>query len=162
MDANEFRRIMGSFPTGVTIVTTIHEGTPHGMTANAVTAVSLEPLLMLFCAMKTSRTHDMIQRSGVYAINFLSADMRELSECFASDGSEDERFSGLSYFLGVTGAPIIAGNIGWLECKVVNEFDGGDHTIFLAEVVDGEAREGEPLVFYCSKYTTVRVPKDAS
>lgn len=155
MDANEFRRIMGNLPTGVTIVTTMHEGVPHGMTANAVTPVSLEPLLMLFCAAKASRTHDMIQRSGLYAINFLGLEMRELSERFARDGSEDERFTGLLYSPGVTGAPIIAGNIGWLECKVVNEFDGGDHTIFVAEVIAGESGGGDPLVFHRGQYTTL-------
>ena len=156
MDTAQFRRIMGNFPTGVTIVTTLHDGTPHGMTANAVTPVSLDPLLMLFCATKDSRTCAMIRKSGVYAINILSHEMGDLADRFAGRyGAEDERFASVSYYQGATGAPIIAGNLAWLDCKVVNEFDGGDHAIFVAEVIDGDAAEGEPLVFCRGKYTTV-------
>ncbi len=156
LDSNQFRQIMGGFPTGVTIVTTAHGGTPHGMTANAITSVSLDPLLMLFCARKTTRTHAMIQQSGVFVINFLTADMTALSDRFAGrTGPEDQRFAGVACSTAGTGAPILAGALGWLDCRLVAAHDGGDHTIFVGEVVDGGTGTGAPLVFHRGQYTTV-------
>lgn len=147
---------MGSFATGVTIVTTMCEGFPHGMTANAVTSVSLDPPLMLFCANKKARTHLMIQNSGIFAVNFLPSSMAELCDKFAGMiGAEEERFEGLNYSTARTGAPIIEGNMGWLDCRVIQRYDGGDHSIFLAEVVDGQPGDGKPMVFFRGKYMTV-------
>ena len=151
LDPDLFRRIMGGFPTGVTIVTTAFEGRPHGMTANAITSVSLDPLLMLFCAQKSTRTH------AIFAINFLGSEMTELSDrCAGRTVPEDERFAGVAWSAATTGAPILDAALGWLDCRVVNAIPGGDHTIFLGEVVDGGCgADRPPLVFHRGHYTTV-------
>ena len=115
ISTDQYRRIMGHFATGVTIVTTAHDGRIAGMTANAITSVSLEPMLLLFCADKRTRTHDMIDRSGVFAVTILSEEMRELAQMFAENGRpEEERFRGVKYTTAKTGAPILQGTVGWI------------------------------------------------
>lgn len=156
VDKETYRSVMRNFAIGVTIVTSAQDGVPHGMTATAIASVSLEPTLVLFCAEKTTRTHEMICQSKVFAINFLREGMNELSDRFAGRiGSEDERFDDLEYHSGQTGAPILKDSIGWLECRMIECYDGGDHSIFLGEVVDGAAGEGDPLVFFRGNYASV-------
>ena len=156
---DQFRRIMGQFATGVTIVTTVHEGRLGGMTANAISSVSLDPMLLLFCADRKTRTHEMIDRSGVFAVNVLTEAMRSLSDLFANNKKgEEERFGAARHAPGaVTGAPILEGNMGWIECKVVHRYDGGDHTIFVGEVVNAGQAEGKPLIFYKGRYAGLQI-----
>ena len=151
---DHFRRIMGQFATGVTIVTAAHEGRLAGMTANAITSVSLQPMLVLFCADRRARTNEMIDRSGAFALNILTEKMRPLSDLFADNKkSEEERFAAVRHAPGaVTGAPILERNMGWLECRVAHRYEGGDHTIFVGEVVNAGAGDGKPLIFYKGKY----------
>jgi len=157
VSVDEYRRVMGHFATGVAIVTTVHAGRIGGMTANAITSVSLDPMLLLFCADKRTRTHDMIGRSGVFAVNILNKEMRELAKIFAENGRpEAERFRGVKYTTAKTGAPILEGNLGWIECRVVYRYAGGDHTIFVGEVVNAGERAGSPLIFYRGGYTALR------
>ena len=155
VDKDQFRKVMGQFATGVTVVTTAHEGRRAGMTANAVTSVSLVPPLVLFCADRRARTNEMIDRSGVFALSILTEAMRPISDLFADPRkSEDERFGGAKHAPGAaTGAPILEGNLGWLECRVVHRYEGGDHTIFVGEVVGAGPGEGSPLLFHRGKYT---------
>ena len=157
ISADQYRRIMGNFATGVAIVTTAHEGRVCGMTANAITSVSLEPMLLLFCADKRTRTHDMIDRSGVFAVNILTQEMSELAKVFSDNGRpEEERFRGVQYHTARTGAPILDGNMGWIECQVTYRYAGGDHTIFVGEVVNAGERLGNPLVFWRGRYIQLR------
>jgi len=159
ISADQYRRIMGNFATGVTIVTTAHDGRIAGMTANAITSVSLEPMLLLFCADKRTRTHDMIDRSGVFAVNILTQEMSELAKVFGENPGapgEDERFRGVKYHTARTGAPILDENMGWIECQVTYRYAGGDHTIFVAEVVNAGERLGNPLVFWRGRYIQLR------
>ena len=154
---DQYRRIMANFATGVTIVTTVHDGRIGGMTANAITSVSLEPLLLLFCADKRTRTHDMIHQGGVFAVNILTQEMSELAKVFSDNGRpEEERFKGVKYHTARTGAPIIDGNMGWIECQVAYRYAGGDHTIFVGEVVNAGERVGNPLVFWRGQYIKLR------
>lgn len=154
----EFRQAMGRFATGVTIVTTRLGKHLHGMTANAVTSLSLDPMLVLVCVDKTADTHDILSKAGVFAVNILNKDQAAISERFArkefdgAHGIED-----LPHTFAVTGAPIIEGALAYLDCRTAMEHHGGDHTIFIGEVVEArEQAEGEPLLFYRGKYGEFR------
>jgi flavin reductase (DIM6/NTAB) family NADH-FMN oxidoreductase RutF len=153
-DKDAFRRSMGRFATGVTIITTRLDDHVHGMTANAVTSLSLDPMLVLVCVDKTADTHDILARAGVFAVNILNRKQWELSNRFAkkefdgAHGLEDVRHG-----FAVTGSPIIEGAIAYLDCRTAMEHHGGDHTIFIGEVLEAkELSEDAPLVFYRGKY----------
>lgn len=146
---------MGRFATGVTVVTTRLGGEVHGMTANAVTSVSLEPPLVLVCVDKTADTHDILARAGVFALNVLSREQERLSEHFSKKETEGaHRLDEFSHRAAATGAPILEGCLAYLDCRVTAQHPGGDHTIFVGEVVEaGSLRDGEPLLFYQGRYT---------
>jgi flavin reductase (DIM6/NTAB) family NADH-FMN oxidoreductase RutF len=154
----DFRRAMGRFTTGVTIITTRLGEDLHGMTANAVTSLSLDPLLVLVCVDKTADTHDILSKAGVFAVNILNKDQAEISDRFAKkefDGAHG--LEDLPHTFAVTGAPIIDGTLAYLDCRTVTEHHGGDHTIFIGEVLEAkELGDGEPLVFYRGKYGEFR------
>jgi flavin reductase (DIM6/NTAB) family NADH-FMN oxidoreductase RutF len=154
VEKDVFRRVMGRFPTGVTVITTRHGEHLHGMTANAVTSLSLEPMLVLICVDKTADTHDLLAETGVFTVNILREDQREISDRFAKkhrDGAH--KLGGVPYRDSPSGCAIIEGALAYLDCKTVLRYEGGDHTIFVGEVTDAaEEGEGEPLVFYRGRY----------
>lgn len=151
---DDFRKAMGRFATGVTVITTILDGEKHGMTANAVTSLSLDPMMLLVCVDKTADSHDILSRAGVFAVNILADGQSELSNRFAKkefDGAHE--MDDLPHTIGKSGAPIIDGAIAYIDCRTVTEHHGGDHTIFIGEVLDArELSDGEPLLFYSGKY----------
>jgi flavin reductase (DIM6/NTAB) family NADH-FMN oxidoreductase RutF len=148
IDESEFRRVIGHFASGVTVVTTSTDGTPGGVTVSAVASLSLEPRLVLVCIDRASDSHERIRRAGAYAVNVLEEGRGEtLARRFATGGLED-RFRGTAWRTERTGAPVLEDALAWLDCRVVSALPGGDHTIFVGEVVAGDAREGEPLVYY--------------
>lgn len=149
MDAAAFREIMGGFATGVAVVTAAVDQELHGMTVNSLTAVSLDPLLVLVCLTKDSRTAAAVTESGRFAINLLARDQRELSNMFARRGAD--HFSDVDVEW-VEGTPTIGGGLGHLLCRVSRIDDGGDHDIVLGAVTRGVTRPGEPLVFYRGRY----------
>ncbi len=151
---DEFRRAMGRFATGVTVITTRVGDDLHGMTANAVTSVSLEPLLLLVCVDKSADTHEILAQADSFAVNILSVAQEEISRSLATKkGGRATKLDGVAHVFGVTGAPLIDGAIAYLDCLSVRQYEGGDHTIFLGQVVDaGESDDGEPLVFYGGRY----------
>jgi len=153
-----FRRVMGQFATGVTVVTTRLGDEVHGLTANAVCSVSLEPLLVLVCVDHAADTHPLLEKSGVFAVNILSQEQEDLSRLFASPTEEKAgRLQALGYRTAVTGAPIIAGCLAYLDCRVVAAYPGGDHTIFVGRVEQAEiGADAPPLLFFRGHYTTVR------
>jgi flavin reductase (DIM6/NTAB) family NADH-FMN oxidoreductase RutF len=157
LDTDDFRRVMGFFATGVTVVTTALGDRLHGMTANAFCSVSLDPSLVLVCIERRSQTHSLLARSGVFAVNILSEDQEELSRLFAiSNPPESEPFSSVRYRLGVTGAPILEDCLAYAECRVAASYPGGDHTVFLGHVKDlGVLREARPLLYYRSAYKSL-------
>jgi 3-hydroxy-9,10-secoandrosta-1,3,5(10)-triene-9,17-dione monooxygenase reductase component len=154
VDEYQFRRVMGHFATGVTILTTALGEEPHGMTANAVCSVSLDPLLVLVCASRQARTHAVLSESGVFALNVLAEEQDHLSRLFADDAVDAaHRLTGLSHRRGVTGAPILADCLAYVDCRVVAAYPGGDHTILVGAVEDaGVPREGQPLIFFRGAY----------
>ena len=158
IDHNQLRSVMGSFATGVTVVTT-HDGAgrKHGLTANAVCSLSLVPPLLLVCVDKRAESHPAFARSRAFAVNVLAAGQQELSRRFAVSGGD--KFTGIPHHEGPTGAPILEGALAFVECRVVEEHDGGDHTIYVGEVERAEAAgDGAPLLFYRGQYRELRDP----
>ena len=154
VDQNQFRRVMGHFATSVTILTTALGEELHGMTANAVCSVSLDPLLVLVCVSKQARTHAVLNESGVFALNVLAKEQDHLSRLFADDAVDAaHRLRGPSHRRGVTCAPILADCLAYVDCRVVAAHPGGDHTIFVGAVDDASVlREGQPLIFFRGAY----------
>jgi flavin reductase (DIM6/NTAB) family NADH-FMN oxidoreductase RutF len=153
IDTSEFRRVLGHFPTGVSVVTTQRaDGSPCGLTVNAFASVSLEPSLVMVCVDQGSDSHDCIHSSGFYAVNVLEEGKGEtLSRRFASYDVED-KFKGLAYHEAETGAPVLEAALAWVDCRVAQALPVGDHTIFIGEVQAVDARDGRPLVYYRGGY----------
>lgn len=156
IDKNELRRVMGHFATGVTVITTVSgAGEMHGLTANAFTSVSLVPPLLLICVDKKADSYQSFEQSKVFTINILADDQEAISRRFAVSGGGDQKFEGIAYRLGANRAPILAGTLGHIECKLAGAFDGGDHTIYLGEILEAETREGKPLLFFRGGYRAI-------
>jgi len=155
-----FRRVMGQFATGVTVVTTRAGDAVHGLTANAICSVSLEPLLVLVCVDHSADSHPLLEKSGVFAINVLSEKQEDISRLFAGPTEEKTgRLEAMGYRTAVTGAPIIQGCLAYLDCRIVAAYPGGDHTIFMGQVEEAEIGEDSaPLIFFRGRYATVREP----
>jgi flavin reductase (DIM6/NTAB) family NADH-FMN oxidoreductase RutF len=152
VDQSEFRRVMGHFATGVTVITT-HDGAGKlaGLTANAVSSVSLSPPLVLVCVDKSAESFPSFAASNVFAINILSEGQEAVSRRFAKSGGD--KFTGLGFRLGATGAPLLSDTIAHLECDIRHAFDAGDHTIYVGEVRDlGVGEELEPLLYFRGGY----------
>lgn len=155
----EFRSIIGHFATGVTVITTAAGDQLHGMTANAVSSLSLDPVMVLICIDKTTHTHRVLDEGGVFTVNVLGEHQEAVSRVFAQKSApETGTLRGESFRLGETGAPILSDCLAFLECRVAGTFDGGDHTIFLGQVVsEGVVKEMRPLLFYRGGYHTLGV-----
>jgi len=154
MDAAGFRKIMGHFATGITVITTAVDGELHGMTANAVTSVSLEPLLLLVCVDLRSHAHEQLRRASHFAVNFLAEDQERMSRLFAERRApEAGMLRGAPYHLGPSGSPFLDGCLAYLECAVRDCLPGGDHAVFLGEPVHGDVeRDAAPLLYYRGGY----------
>jgi flavin reductase len=151
----EFRKAMGSFATGVTIITVDLEGEVHGMTANAFTSVSLDPMLVLVCVDERTKTHAHLHAKKRFGINVLGADQRRISEYYASPTRTHERAeqeAGARFDRTAQGTPILHGALAYLECRLHSTQLAGDHTIFIAEVEDVVVKDGEALLFFRGKY----------
>jgi flavin reductase (DIM6/NTAB) family NADH-FMN oxidoreductase RutF len=158
LNAAEFRRAMGTFATGVTIITLDLDGEVHGMTANAFASVSLDPLLVLVCVDHKTRTHAHLHSKKRFGINVLGEDQRPISEYYARPARTHERAeeeAGARFERTRHGTPILHGALAYLECRLHSSEEAGDHTIFIAEVEDVVVREGEPLLFFRGKYRKV-------
>jgi 3-hydroxy-9,10-secoandrosta-1,3,5(10)-triene-9,17-dione monooxygenase reductase component len=146
-----FRRIMGCFATGVTVVTTRQQnGLPCGLTANAVTSVSLDPPLILVCVDKKAESYPHFGPAGVFAVNVLEEGQEAISSRFAVSGGD--KFAGIAYHWGETGSPILDRRLAYLECRIVHAYEGGDHTIYVGEVERADAGTGRPLLYYRGAY----------
>ncbi len=151
-DPKEQRRIVGRFATGVTVVSTLAEGETWGMTANSFTSLSLNPPLVLVNVIRDSATDQYLAASRCFAVSILSDKQEDLSIRFSGPGPRD--FSDLNVKTAVTGCPVLVDALGWVDCRVVEIFNGGDHHIYLGEIVAGETHEHDhkPLLFYSGKY----------
>jgi flavin reductase (DIM6/NTAB) family NADH-FMN oxidoreductase RutF len=158
LNSAEFRRAMGCFATGVTIVTVDLDGGVHGMTANAFASVSLDPMLVLVCVDHTTRTHAHLHAKKRFGINVLCEDQRAISEYYARPERTHEHAeleAGARFERTKHGTPMLQGSLAYLECRLHSAEEAGDHTIFIAEVEEVVVREGEPLLFFRAKYRRV-------
>jgi flavin reductase (DIM6/NTAB) family NADH-FMN oxidoreductase RutF len=142
---------MSNLPTGVTVVTVGTLEGPVGMTANAVTSLSLEPPLMLVCFDNTARTLPAVREAGRFGINVLAVGQDNLARLFASKTPEREKFAGVAHTVH-DGIPVIEGVVAWVGCRLERLIPGGDHTIGIGAVEAAEAGEGDPLVWFRGHY----------
>jgi 3-hydroxy-9,10-secoandrosta-1,3,5(10)-triene-9,17-dione monooxygenase reductase component len=149
--SDEFRRALATLPTGVTVVTAVGENGRSGATANAVCSLSLEPVLMLACLDRGSRTLRSVQSAGRFGINVLGAGQEHLARQFATKDEEAAKWEGVGSHER-DGIPVIEGCPAWIACDLEDVVGGGDHVIVTGAVRDLEVGEGEPLVFYGGAY----------
>jgi flavin reductase (DIM6/NTAB) family NADH-FMN oxidoreductase RutF len=153
VDSLVFRKVLGRFATGVTVVTTSQGDQRAGITVNAFCSVSLEPPLVLVCIEQRNYAHDLIMASGAFAVNLLSSDQADVSRCFASQGPDKvAAFCGVQTHEEVTGAPVFDHCVGFVDCRVEAIYPGGDHSIFVGRVEALGGSDGPPLLYYSGRY----------
>jgi flavin reductase (DIM6/NTAB) family NADH-FMN oxidoreductase RutF len=153
-DPARFREVIGEFPTGVAVITCDGPDGPAGLTTNAVTSLSLDPLLMLVCFDNASRTLAVVRGAGRFAVNVLGAGQRDLAGVFASKRVAREKFEAATHTI-AHGVPVLDGALAWMACDVRELLPGGDHTVAVGAVTHMDARPGDPLVFHRGSYTTL-------
>ena len=149
------RAMMARFATGVSVVAARHGPLLAGMTANAIASVSIDPPLMLASISRKSETHGAIQTSHSFAVSVLSSEQEALADCFAqpTTAGKLQRFCDAPWHDAETGSPILDGAIAFFDCRLMAQHPGGDHTIFVGEIVAaGFTEEGEPLIWYGSGF----------
>ena len=147
IDATHYRRVLGHFPSGVTVVASVDAEGPVGFACQAFSALSLDPPLVLFSVGHTSTTWPRIRDTGRFCVNFLAADHEELCRAFAVSGGD--KFDGVEWHRSELGSPILSGAHGWVDCTIEATYPGGDHTIVVGRVhgLDADA-ESSPLIFH--------------
>ncbi len=157
MNAEKLKQFMRRFPQGVTVVTTSYKDRLWGITVSSFTSISLDPPLVMVSISKTAPSHEAFTNSGWFAVNLLAHDQNTVSEIFAGKVEGAEKFEKVDYSLSKNGLPLIEGVVGYLECRTWRQYEGGDHTIILGEVVDGSVtRDEKPLLYYNRSYTSPR------
>ncbi|MGH7589819.1 MAG: flavin reductase family protein [Gemmatimonadales bacterium] len=151
-DPADFRRLLGHFATGVTVMTTrAPDGAPAGMTVNSLASVSLAPPLVSMAIDRTADVHDVLIGAPRFVVNILDAGQEGLSRRFAE--SETDRFDGVGWHPSSDGEPIIDGSLAHIECEHFAVHPAGDHTILVGRVTGGGTRAGSPLLYYRGGYT---------
>lgn len=156
VERDAFKRAAAMFPSGVTIVTARAEQRVHGITASAFASVSLDPPRILVCVARASRLHDMVVRSGAFAVSILAGEQRALSDYFAAPGREPvASFAEIDvpHTLHQTGTPVVHGCAAFFDCTLAQAYDGGDHSIFVGDVqaADADALR-RPLLYFDRAY----------
>jgi 3-hydroxy-9,10-secoandrosta-1,3,5(10)-triene-9,17-dione monooxygenase reductase component len=150
-DSARFRQVLGHFPTGVTVITTIHDGAPVGLAVGSFASLSLEPPLVMFGAGRQSSTWPKIREAGTFAINLLAEDQEDICRVFASKATD--KFAEIGWRKGANGAPIIDGVLGFIECELHQVVEAGDHELAIGRVTALDVvHEGGPLLFYRGGY----------
>jgi 3-hydroxy-9,10-secoandrosta-1,3,5(10)-triene-9,17-dione monooxygenase reductase component len=148
VDPAQFRTVLGHFSTGIVVVT---GAGPVGMTVQSVASLSLEPPLVLFCPAKSSTTWPSIRQAGAFCVNILARDQQDLCGVFARSGGD--KFDGVRWRSGITGAPILADTLAHAECQLVDVHEGGDHDIAIGRVVALDVqRHAQPLLFFRGQF----------
>jgi 3-hydroxy-9,10-secoandrosta-1,3,5(10)-triene-9,17-dione monooxygenase reductase component len=151
VEGADLRRVAARFPTGVTVVTTTHEGRPCGLTVNSFASVSLDPPVVLVCVSRAARAFKCIDAEGRFTVNVLSEGQEPIARLFASTATD--KFAGLDHRPSPHGGPILAGAHAWLDCDVIARHAGGrTHTIYVGRVTALAAGTGRPLVFHMGRY----------
>jgi flavin reductase (DIM6/NTAB) family NADH-FMN oxidoreductase RutF len=143
---------MACWATGVAVVTSRDDTGPRGATTNALTSLSLDPLLVLVCLDRGSNTLAAVQASGRFCVNILAAGQEEIARRFATKASGEEKLAGVGHEP-VEGVPVLGGVLAWLVCELERELEGGDHVILLGRPLEtGADPDAQPLVFYGGRY----------
>ena len=138
---------MRHFPTGVTVVTSLKDGEPRGVTVNAFASVSAEPPMVLICINREARSYLYISTSKIFCVNILAGNQQALAERF-SGMLRERQFEGVDYSVDKTGAAVLAGTVAHLDCEVAEEHQAGTHSIFVGRVISCASRAGSPLGYY--------------
>jgi flavin reductase (DIM6/NTAB) family NADH-FMN oxidoreductase RutF len=151
IEPDTFRSVLGRFASGVTIVTARDDaGVDHGMTVSAFCSLSLDPPLVLLCVDHAASMYELLLTHPQFGISILSSNQEAYSRRFADPDSD--RFDGIAYSRGESGVVLLEESLAHLECRVTEHYEGGDHTIFIAEVEHAEPRDGRPLLYYRGGY----------
>ena len=153
MDPLEFRRTLGRFASGITVITTTHEGEVYGMTANAFVSVSLDPPLVLVSVDHRASMHRILPKSKRYGVSILNNEQEYLSQHFGGRPREDADIP----FVWTSGMPLLEGALAHLICEVVDEHPAGDHTLYIGRVEYLDYASGAPLLFYTGAYRHLEV-----
>jgi flavin reductase (DIM6/NTAB) family NADH-FMN oxidoreductase RutF len=157
VDPATFRSVLGRFPSGVTVVTVRDDQHyDHGMTVSAFCSLSLEPPLVLICIEKSASLHDVLAAGNTaarFAVNILEAGQEEIARRFSEE--YPNRFEGVGFTRGTTGAPIIEDSLAVIECELQSRHPAGDHTIVIGAVIASATREGSPLLYYRGGYAAL-------
>jgi flavin reductase (DIM6/NTAB) family NADH-FMN oxidoreductase RutF len=153
-DAAKFRQVLGHFPTGVTIITAMEDGQPVGFAVGSFASLSLEPAQVLFCAGKSSTSWPKIQAAGTFCVNVLADDQEDVSRVFASKAPD--KFQEIGWKRSGNGSPIINGVLAYIDCRLGDVVEAGDHYIVVGLVDDLDVmHEGGPLIFFRGGYGRV-------
>jgi flavin reductase (DIM6/NTAB) family NADH-FMN oxidoreductase RutF/DNA-binding FadR family transcriptional regulator len=155
--AQTFRDVVGRFATGVTIVTTRHDGRDYGLTASAFSSLSLEPPMLLVCINLASPTGDAIHRSGIFTVSVLAEDQARLAQRFATRHAD--KFAGVETSRGALGTIMLAGALAYIDCHVAEDVVAGTHRIFIGAVQHAVGREGAPLAYFRGQFGQVHLPQ---
>lgn len=158
-DPAVFRRVIGSFMSGVVVITASDGDVPYGMTVSAVSSLSMDPPMLLACLNTASRTQDVVARSGAFAVNILAQGQGELAARFARSGLPD-KFDGVGYRRGASGVPLLDGALAVVECRVAEVVTGGTHRVFLGRVRHAEATDGSPLAYFRGRFGKLEIDDD--
>jgi len=152
--SDQFRKAMSRFASGVTVVSTKDAGGKlHGITVSSFCSVSLEPPMVLICIEKITTSHHAFEESGVFIVNILNENQSALSEKFADPLTD--KFDGVDYREGLEGVPILSDALASLECRITFSYHGGDHSIFVGQVENVTASEGDPLLYFRGQYGSI-------
>jgi flavin reductase (DIM6/NTAB) family NADH-FMN oxidoreductase RutF len=150
-DSAKYRQVLGHFPTGVTVITAVADGTPVGMAVGSFASVSLDPPLVAFFAAHSSTSWPKIKGAGSFCVNILAEDQEGVCRRFAS--KEEDKFAGLGWSPAGSGSPLLGGVLAWIDCDIDSVVDAGDHVCVLGRVRELEvAHDGAPLVFFRGGY----------
>ena len=147
------RQAMRSWATGVSIVTTTHQGRPYGMTVSSLTSISLDPPYILVALAHESHTRRAVVQAGFFGVTLLAEDQHPLSERFAGQVEGPVRFAGIETFTLTTGAPLLAGGLAFLDCRVARTWEVGTHTLVVGAVLAARrGRQARPLIYFDRDY----------
>jgi len=151
IDSETFRHVCAQFATGVAIATVrAPDGTPHGLTVNSFSSVSLEPPLILICIGDLCQILPFFRASAFFAVNFLGAAQQQLAVAFAE--RTDNRFEGTAWQPAANGSPLLPESLGWMECRLEQAVHAGDHTILVGRVIAADAHPGAALLYFNGCY----------
>jgi flavin reductase (DIM6/NTAB) family NADH-FMN oxidoreductase RutF len=152
LDRDAFRSVLGRFASGITVVTTCtDDGRDHGMTVSAFCSVSLTPPLVSICVAREAEMYAALKQSSHFTVNILSERQEALSRRFA-DFDAAQRFEGVGFHRGKFGAPVLHDILAYVECRIEQQHDAGDHAIVIGEVEHAAARDDRPLLYYRGGY----------